>query len=92
MSQLRTLGHGEYKNLLKVTGPGREPAVRAASSDLPVPGSGMRAAHLLRRNIEGDGSHVHLDEAVSARQDEKQTCNTQDQRHRLGSTHRPSGL
>lgn len=65
----------------QVTELGKEKAVRASRCQAAI----VRTAHLLRRNIEGDGPHVHLDEAVSAWQDKKQTCNTQDQGERLGS-------
>lgn len=51
---------------------GKEKAVRASQCQAAI----VRTAHLLWRNIEGDGPHVHLDEAVSARQDKKQTCDT----------------
>lgn len=74
--QMRILRHREFKDLLKVTEMGRE---GSQGCRLWPPGSGrhvwpsvrVRTAHLLRRDIEGDGSHVHLDEAVGAWQDKK---------------------
>lgn len=31
-------------------------------------------AHLLWGDVEGDGAHVHIDEAICAGQDEEQAC------------------
>jgi len=31
-------------------------------------------SHLLRGDIKSDGAHIHIDKAVSARQDEEKTC------------------
>lgn len=31
-------------------------------------------SYLLRWDVEGDGAHVHINKAVSARQDEEQPC------------------